>query len=353
MLELAWETCEDAGVPPSRLQGTRCGVFVGVSATDYAYRRADDLGSIDATTMTGNTASIAANRVSYVFGLHGPSMVIDTACSSSLVAFHQACRSVISGESSTALAGGIGLHLHPFGFVGFSKASMLSPRGLCTPFDAQGDGYVRSEGGALVLLKRLDDAIADGDRVLGVVVGSALNTDGRKNGLTVPSHQAQAALLRDAYSRCGVAPDEIDYLEAHGTGTAVGDPIETRAIGEALGQQRAAGRPLLIGSVKSNLGHLEVASGMAGLMKALLCLEHRQVPPTIQVQTPNPNIDFEGWNLRLATGQTSLDPARRLIVGVNSFGFGGANAHVVLASPDQAPTALGAPVTDADATPAL
>ncbi len=353
LLELAWEACEDAGIPPSRLHGTRCGVFVGVSATDYAYRRADDLGSIDATTMTGNTASIAANRLSYVFGLHGPSMVIDTACSSSLVAFHQACRSVLSGESSTALAGGIGLHLHPFGFVGFSKASMLSPRGLCTPFDAQGDGYVRSEGGALILLKRLDDAIADSDRVLGVVVASAVNTDGRKNGLTVPSHQAQAALLREAYSRCGIAPDEIDYLEAHGTGTAVGDPIETRALGEALGQHRAAGRPLLIGSVKSNLGHLEVASGMAGLMKALLCLEHRQIPPTIQVQTPNPNIDFEGWNLRLATGQTSLDPARRLIVGVNSFGFGGANAHVVLASPDRTHTALGAPAADADATPAF
>ena len=334
LLELAWEACEDAGIPPSHLQGSRCGVFVGVSATDYAYRLADDLGAIDATTMTGNTASIAANRLSYVFDLRGPSMAVDTACSSSLVAFHQACRSILSGESSAALAGGIGLHLHPFGFVGFSKASMLSRRGRCTPFDAGGDGYARSEGGALVLLKRLDDAIADGDRVLAVVLGSALNTDGRKKGLTVPSHRAQEDLLREVYRRCGIAPEEIDYLEAHGTGTAVGDPIETRALGDALGRHRPAGRPLLIGSVKSNIGHLEVASGMAGLMKALLCLEHRQIPPTIHIKVPNPNIDFDAWNLRAVTDPTPLDAGRRLVVGVNSFGFGGANAHVILASPE-------------------
>ncbi len=340
LLELAWEACEDAGVPPSHLQASRCGVFVGVSATDYAYRLADDLGAIDATTMTGNTASIAANRLSYFFDLRGPSMAVDTACSSSLVAFHQACRSILSGESTAALAGGIGLHLHPFGFLGFSKASMLSRRGRCTPFDAEGDGYVRSEGGALVLIKRLDDAIAAGDRVLAVVLGSAVNTDGRKKGLTVPSHLAQEDLLRDVYRRCGIAPDQIDYIEAHGTGTAVGDPIETRALGDALGRNRSAGRPLLIGSVKSNVGHLEVASGMAGLVKALLCLEHRQIPPTINVGTPNPNIDFDAWNLRAVTDPTPLDAGRRLVVGVNSFGFGGANAHVVVASPESLPRGI-------------
>ncbi|WP_295390665.1 type I polyketide synthase [uncultured Thiodictyon sp.] len=333
LLELAWEACEDAGLPPSRLRGTRCGVFLGISGTDYAYRRADDLASIDATTMTGNTASIAANRLSYVFDLHGPSMAIDTACSSALVAFHQACRSVRSGESSAALTGAIGLHLHPFGFIGFSKATMLSRRGLCTPFDADGDGYVRSEGGGLLLIKRLDQALADGDRVLAVVLGSGLNTDGRKQGLTVPNPQVQAELLADIYRQCGIAPDEIDYLEAHGTGTVVGDPLETRALGEALGRRRAAGHPLLIGSVKGNLGHLEVASGMAGLVKAMLCLEHRAVPPTIPLQRPNPNIDFAAWNLQPATGVTALDAQRRLVVGVSSFGFGGANAHVVLASP--------------------
>ena len=353
LLELAWEACEDAGIAPSRLQGSRCGVFVGVSATDYAYRFADDLGGIDATTMTGNTASIAANRLSYFFDLHGPSMAIDTACSSSLVAFHQACRSILGGESSAALAGGIGLHLHPFGFVGFSKASMLSRRGRCTPFDAEGDGYVRSEGGALVLLKRLDDAIADGDRVLAVVLGSGLNTDGRKKGLTVPSHQAQADLLRGLYERCGIAPDAIDYLEAHGTGTAVGDPMEARALGDALGRNRPAGRPLLIGSVKSNIGHLEVAAGMAGLVKALLCLEHRQIPPTIHLRSPNPSIDFDAWNLRVVTDPTPLDARRRLIVGVNSFGFGGANAHVVLASPELPPGEVaGAPQGDRSIDPA-
>jgi len=332
LLELAWETFEDAGIPPSQLQGSRCGVFVGVSATDYAYRLADDLAAIDATTMTGNTASIAANRLSYVFDLRGPSMAVDTACSSSLVAFHQACLSILAGESSAALVGGIGLHLHPFGFIGFSKASMMSRRGRCAPFDAQGDGYVRSEGGALVLVKRLRDALAQGDRILAVVLGSALNSDGRTQGLTVPSPMAQAQLLSGIYARCGVAPEDLDYVEAHGTGTAVGDPIEAQALGDALGRHRPADRPLLIGSVKSNIGHLEVAAGMAGLVKALLCLEHRTIPPTIHLETPNPAIDFEAWNLRPVVAATPLDASRRLVIGVNSFGFGGANAHVVLGS---------------------
>jgi acyl transferase domain-containing protein/NADPH:quinone reductase-like Zn-dependent oxidoreductase/NAD(P)-dependent dehydrogenase (short-subunit alcohol dehydrogenase family)/acyl carrier protein len=346
LLELAWETCEDAGLPPSRLRGSRCGVFLGISGVDYSYRLADDLGSIDATTMTGNTASVAANRLSYYFDLHGPSMAIDTACSSALVAFHQACRSVLSGESSAALTGAIVLHLHPFAFIGFSKASMLSRRGSCNPFGAEGDGYVRSEGGGLLLIKRLTDAVADGDRILAVVLDSALNTDGRKQGLTIPSHQAQSALLREVYGRCGIRPDAIDYIEAHGTGTVVGDPLEARALGDALGQRRAPGRPLLIGSVKSNLGHLEVASGLAGLVKAMLCLEHREIPPTIHLDTLNPNIDFVGWNLRPVADPTPLDPERQLVIGVSSFGFGGANAHVILGSPNVgARPAPGVPAT--------
>src|SRR5579863_3428159 len=255
LLEMAWEAFEQAGIPPSSMRGSRCGVYVGLSSVDYAYRRADDLGAIDSTTMTGNASSIAANRISYVFDLHGPSMVIDTACSSSLVAFHQACQSIRTGECDTALAGGISLHLHPYGFIGFSKASMLSRKGRCGVFDADADGYVRSEGGGVVFLKPLVQALADGNRILAVVAASGVNSDGRKSGLTVPSHDAQAELLRDVYGRAGIAPVDIDYYEAHGTGTAVGDPLETRAIGEALGQARPRDNPLPIGSVKGNIGH--------------------------------------------------------------------------------------------------
>lgn len=333
LLELAWEAIEHAGIKPSALRGSQCGVFLGIASLDYSYRIADDMAAIDASTATGNTSSIASNRLSYVFDLHGPSMSLDTACSSSLVAFHQACQSIRAGETDMALAGGISLHLHPYGFIIFSKASMLSPNGRCRVFDAAGDGYVRSEGAGLFLLKDHDRAVADGDRILAVVAGSAVNTDGHKSGLTVPSPKAQSALMRDTYARAGIAADEIDYLEAHGTGTAVGDPIETRAIGEALGRKRR--EPLLIGSVKSNVGHLETASGVAGLVKALYSLKHREVPATIGIDTPNPNIKFDEWNLRVVTQRQPLKAEGRLIIGVNSFGFGGANAHVILESPPQ------------------
>lgn len=332
LLELGWEAMENAGVRPSALQGSRCGVFIGIASADYSYRMADDLAAIDASMATGNTASIAANRLSYFYDLRGPSMAIDTACSSSLVAFHQACRSILSGESEQALAGGVSLHLHPYGFITFSKASMLSRQGHCRVFDASGDGYVRSEGGGLFLLKDYGRALADGDNILAVVAHTQINTDGRKSGLTVPSHEAQAALLAESYAQAGIAPSDIDYIEAHGTGTAVGDPIETRALGEALGQKRPKGRPLLIGSVKSNLGHLEAASGVAGLVKALYCLRHRAVPATIGLDTPNPNIRFDEWNLKVATQTEPLKGSGTLTLGVNSFGFGGANAHAILQS---------------------
>jgi len=332
LLELSWETLENAGVRPSALQGSRCGVFIGIASADYSYRLADDLAAVDASVATGNTASIAANRLSYFYDLRGPSMAIDTACSSSVVAFHQACRSILSGESEQALAGGVSLHLHPYGFITFSKASMLSPRGRCRVFDASGDGYVRSEGGGLFLLKDYARAVADGDRILAVVAHSAVNTDGRKSGITVPKHQAQAALLVESYAAAGIAPAAIDYIEAHGTGTAVGDPIETRALGEALGQCRLRDNPLPIGSVKSNMGHLEAASGVAGLVKALHCLRHRLVPATIGLETPNPHIRFAEWNLDVVTQNRPLREEGVLTVGVNSFGFGGANAHVILQS---------------------
>jgi acyl transferase domain-containing protein/NADPH:quinone reductase-like Zn-dependent oxidoreductase/acyl carrier protein len=332
LLEMTWEAFESASIPPSSFRGEQCGVYIGLSSVDYAYRRADDLASLDATTMTGNTGSIAANRISYVFDLKGPSMVVDTACSSSLVALHQACQSIRHGESDAALVGGVSLHLHPYAFVGFSKASMLSPEGRCRVFDAAGDGYVRSEGGAIVLLKPLAQAIADGDPVLGVILETGVNNDGRKGGLTVPSYAAQAELLREVYARAAVDPTEIDYLEAHGTGTAVGDPIEARAIGEAIAQRRPRQQPLPIGSVKSHLGHLEAASGMAGLMKALGVLRHRQVPANLHLTSPSKHIDFEDWNLAPVTRPLALAADRRLIVGVSAFGFGGTNAHAVLSS---------------------
>lgn len=336
LLEMSWEAMERAGIAPSRLRGSNTGVFMGIASVDYAYRFADDFSAIDANTGTGTASSIASNRISYLFDLHGPSVSMDTACSSSMVAFHQACRSILSGETDQALTGGISLHLHPYGFMIFSKATMLSPDGRCRVFDADGNGYVRSEGGGVFLLKDYDKALADGDPILALVAASAVNTDGYKSGLTVPNPDAQMALMRQACEQAGIEPEQIDYLEAHGTGTAVGDPIETRAIGEALGQARS--RPLRIGSIKSNLGHLETASGVAGLAKALLTIEHRQVPATISMRTPNPNIRFDEWNIEVVTETTPLPQEGVLRVGVNSFGFGGANAHVILQSPPDRPS---------------
>lgn len=332
LLELTWEAFENGGIPPSSVKGDSCGVYVGISSADYAYRFADDLGAIDSTVATGNTTSIAANRISYVFDLRGPSMAIDTACSSSMVAFHQACQSIQNGECAVALAGGVSLHLHPYGFIAFSKASMLSRQGQCRAFDASGDGYVRSEGGGIFVLKDYEQAIADGNRILALVAATGINSDGRKSGLTVPSSEAQAALLQDVYARAGIEPDEIDYIEAHGTGTAVGDPIETHALGEAIGKRRPLDRPLPIGSVKSNMGHLEAASGVAGLVKAVHCLQQRALPATIHFKTPNPNIQFEEWNLQPVAAPVALRKVGRVVIGVNSFGFGGANAHAALES---------------------
>ncbi len=334
LLELSWEALENAGIRPSDVRGSPCGVYIGVSTIDYSFRFADDLSAIDSSVATGTSSSIAANRISYALDLRGPSIAVDTACSSSLVAFHLACRAIATGECAQAIAGGVSVHTHPYGFVTFSKASMLSKRGVCSVFDAAGDGYVRSEGAGVFFLKDYDRAVADGDRIIAIVAGSAINADGKKSGLTVPSIHAQSALLTQAYSEAGIAPSEIDYIEAHGTGTAVGDPIETHALGEALGQLRPRDNPLLIGSVKSNIGHLEAASGVAGLVKAVHCIQHRTVPATIHLDNPNPNILFDEWNIRAATQTVALKPAGRLVVGVNSFGFGGANAHVILESPE-------------------
>nr|WP_242431801.1 type I polyketide synthase [Burkholderia ambifaria] len=332
LLELAWEAFEDAGVRPAAMRGRDCGVFVGVAGMDYGNRNMDDMNTIDPYSATGNTLSIASNRVSYLFDLRGPSMSVDTACSSSLVALHQAVQALQSGETAMALAGGVNLLLHPFGFVSFSKASMLSPRGRCRAFDATGDGYVRAEGGAFVLLKPLDQALADGDTIHAVIAGSGVNSDGHSHGgINVPAAATQAALLRTVYRRAGVDPRTLAYIEAHGTGTAVGDPIEARALIDAVSGGRPESDPLLIGSVKTNIGHLETASGMAGLLKAVLCLKHRAVPRSLHFDTPNPGIDFEGGRLRVVDRFTPLERGDApLTIGINSFGFGGTNAHVVI-----------------------
>ena len=333
LLELAWESMENGGIAPSALAGSDCSVFVGIAGVDYGMRAMDDLSSMTAHSMTGNTLSVAANRISYVFDLHGPSTAIDTACSSSLVALHHACNSLRMGESSMALVGGVNLLLHPYPFIGFTKASMLSSTGRCRAFDAAADGYVRAEGGAVFLLKPLENALADGDFVHAVILATGANADGnRKTGLTIPSCRGQVELMQSVLLRSGLCADEIDYLEAHGTGTAVGDPIESAAIGEVYGRTRSNGLPLPIGSVKTNLGHLEPASGMAGLAKAILMLKNRALAPSLHLVTPNPRIDFTDLNLEVVTSYRPLaeNHHRKMVVGVNSFGFGGANAHVLL-----------------------
>jgi len=349
LLEMSWEAIEHAGIPAEKMRGSRCGVFMGIASLDYSYRMADDLSAIGPNTATGNTSSVASNRLSYAFDLHGPSLSLDTACSSSMVAFHQACQSIRSGETDMALTGGISLHLHPYGFLIFSKATMLSKTGRCQVFDEAGDGYARSEGGGVFLLKDLDQAIADGDRILAVVASSVVNTDGYKSGLTVPNPAAQIQLMEQACEQAGISPDEIDYLEAHGTGTAVGDPLETRAIGAAIGQKRTT--PLPIGSIKSNMGHLETASGVAGLAKALGVIAHREVPATIKIQRLNPKIRTDEWNLDIVTQPRKLKADGRLVVGVNSFGFGGANAHVLLESAPERSVAQ--PTAEGEQTPPL
>ncbi|MDR0457665.1 MAG: beta-ketoacyl synthase, partial [Burkholderiaceae bacterium] len=336
LLELAWEAFEDAGVRPVQMRGARGGVYVGGETPDYSVRQADDPNSTDPYSATGGTLSTISNRLSYLFDLKGPSITISTACSSSLVALHQAVQDLQIGNIDFALTGGISLLTHPGAFIGFAKASMLSPRGRCRAFDASGDGYVRAEGSGLLLLKPLERALADGDVIHAVIAGSGVNSDGyTPGGISVPGTATQAALMRDVYARSGIDPHTFSYFEAHGTGTAVGDPIEARAIGQVAAAGRDESDPLLIGSVKTNVGHLETASGMAGLFKAVLCIRHRAAPRTLHFEAPNPNIDFKGLRLKVADSYTPLQARGEngITIGVNSFGFGGTNAHVVLMEP--------------------
>jgi len=354
LLELAWEALEDGGQVPGRLAGRDVGVFMGVCNADYTELRRPDVESIDSYTNAGGALSIVANRISHAFDFRGPSLAIDTACSSSLVAVHLATESLSRGESALALAGGVNLMFNPGLSVGFARASMLSPRGECSSFAAQADGYVRAEGAGVVVLKPLATALADGDPVYAVIRATAVNQDGRTNGISLPSADAQEALLRHVYARAGIAPQAVQYVEAHGTGTPVGDPIECAALGRALGAGRAPGDELRIGSVKTNIGHAEAASGIAGLIKTALALRHGRIPASLHCATPNPAIPFA--DLRLTVQRTLApwpDGALPAIAGVNSFGFGGTSAHVVLAEYAAAAAVRQAAVAQHDAAPRL
>ena len=340
LLEVAWEALENAGWSITALQGSPTGVFVGISSSDYAFLQMRDPARVDAWAGTGNAHSIAANRLSYLWDLRGPSLAVDTACSSSLVAVHLACQSLAQGECDLALAGGVNVLLSPQLSIAFSKAHMMAADGRCKTFDAAADGYVRGEGCGVVVLKTLAKALADGDRVLAVIRGSAVNQDGTSNGLTAPSAAAQQAVIRAALARAGVAPSQVQYVEAHGTGTQLGDPIEMDALLAVLPEGRAPGQTCAIGSVKTNIGHLEAAAGIAGLIKVALALHHGTIPPHLHFKTLNPRIRLAGAPLEIPT---SLRPwpggARPRHAGVSAFGFGGTNAHVVLEEAPRRPPA--------------
>ncbi|XXY49128.1 beta-ketoacyl synthase N-terminal-like domain-containing protein [Sorangium sp. So ce269] len=334
LLEVTWEALERASQAPDRLAGTPTGVFLGMMGSEYASVKGLNgrLSSISAFDGTGDACSVAAGRISYTLGLVGPSVAIDTACSSSLVAVHLACQSLRTRECKMALAGGINLMLDPALTVAYAKARMLAPDGRCRSFDAAASGYVRGEGCGIVVLKRLSDAQADGDEILALIRGSAVNQDGRTSGLTAPSGRSQEALIRTALAQAGLEPRDVQYVEAHGTGTPLGDPIEMQALAAALGRDRAGEEPLHVGSVKTNIGHLEAAAGIAGLVKALIALGSERIPENLHFERGNPRIPFEQLSVAVPTATTPWPraAARRRIAGVSSFGFSGTNAHVLV-----------------------
>ncbi len=330
LLEVTWEALERAGQAPSKLAGSRTGVYIGISGNDYSHLHTG-AESIDTYFGAGVAHSIAAGRISYVLGLQGPSVAVDTACSASLTAVHLACQSLRSGESDMALAGGVNVILTPEGIITASQARMLSPEGRCKTFDASANGYVRSEGCAIIVLKRLSDALANGDNILALIRGTAANQDGRSGGLTAPNGEAQQAVIREALSNANLKPEDISYLETHGTGTALGDPIEVQALGEVFRESHSKEQPLFIGAVKSNIGHLEAAAGIAGLIKTVLALQHKELPPSLHVQKRNPHIAWEKLPVQVTTELMPWKSANgKRIAGVSSFGFSGTNVHVIL-----------------------
>ena len=331
LLEVAWEALEDAGQAPHLLAGTQCAVFVGVTNNDFAHLQVNKPELIDAYAGTGSAVSVIANRLSYFLDLRGPSMAVDTACSSSLVAIHLACQSIWNGECHPiALVGGVNVILSPAGTIFFSKAGAMAPDGRTRTFDARSRGFARGEGAGVVVLKLLPDALRDGDSIYAVIRGSAVNQDGRSNGLMAPSRWSQEAVLRAAYRRAGVSPGQVHYVEAHGTGTLLGDTIEAAALGAVLAEDRPPGSPCAVASVKTNLGHLESAAGIAALIKVALMLKHRTIPPNVHFVEPNPYINFSKSPLRVPISLESWPEYQRpALAGVSAFGFGGTNAHVV------------------------
>ena len=344
LLEVAWEALEAAGQVPDKLLGTRTGVFVGISSGDYMRLQTMSGAPLDIYAGTGNSPSVAAGRLAYTLGLQGPCVSLDTACSSSLIAVHLASQSLRNGECSIALAGGVNAMLTPDTNVMLSRGRMIAPDGRCKTFDAAADGYGRGEGCGVVVLKRLSDAVAAGDRVLAVLRGSAINQDGRSSGLTAPNGPAQEAVVREALARAAVEPGDVMYVEAHGTGTPLGDPIEVQALSSVLGSGRAPSDPVLIGSVKTNIGHLEAAAGVAGLIKVVLALQHERIPAHLNFREPNPFIPWSSLPVKVTAQPIDWKRgARRRIAGISSFGFSGSNAHVIV---EEAPIA--APPAAAD-----
>ncbi|GJF15963.1 putative polyketide synthase [Mycolicibacterium cyprinidarum] len=350
MLETVWEGAERAGYAPSDLRGSRTGIFVGVGANEYAHLLSgESIDKIEPHFITGNALNAISGRVAFTLGLEGPAVAVDTACSSSLVAVHQACQALRSGDCDMAFAGGVNVLLSPVTTVAASRARMLSPVGRCKTFDASADGYVRGEGCGILVLKRLSDAVRDGDRVCAVIPSSAVNQDGASSGLTVPNGGAQQRLIGSVLARAGLAGGEVDYLEAHGTGTPLGDPIEAQAAAAAYGASRDADRPLLMGSVKTNVGHLESASGAAGLIKVVLSLQHDLLPQSLHFDTPSPHIPWDSLPVRVVDKAIPWYPmGRPRRAGVSSFGFTGTNAHILI---EEAPAQPGA--DDAVAAPEL
>jgi acyl transferase domain-containing protein len=332
VVEVAWEALERAGQDTAALRDTRTGVFVGVTTSDYArvilQGRPED---VDAWFASGTSLNVVAGRLSYTLGLKGPSMAVDTACSSSLVALHLACQSLRSGESTMALAAGVNLILSPEPMMAVCKARMLAPDGRCKTFDASANGFARAEGCGVLVLKRLSEARAHGDDILAVIRSTAVNQDGPSSGLTVPNGLAQQEVIGQALRRAGVAPAEVSYLEAHGTGTSLGDPIEAEAMWSVLKEGRKGGESLWMGSVKTNLGHLESAAGVTGVMKVVLAMQRKQLPAHLHLKEPNPHIDWKGMGVKVPVELTAWEPTQgRRLAGVTSYGRTGTLAHVVL-----------------------
>lgn len=351
-LELTWEALEHARIPASSLRGENVGVFIGSSVNDYMFMSVADPSVAHPYAITGNSSAVIANRVSYFYDFRGPSMAIDTACSSSLVAVNEGIKALRAGDADVVVAGGVNALITPLVTLGFDEVGgVLAPDGRIKSFSQDADGYARSEGGGMVVLKRLEDARRDGDDILAVIAGGAVNHDGRSNGMLAPNPDAQEAVLRKAYKDAGIDPRTVDYIEAHGTGTILGDPIEADALGRVIGRGRPVDKPALLGAVKSNVGHLESAAGAASLAKMALALKYDKLPPSINYTGPNPYIDFE--RERLKVNDVVSDWPRYsgiAIAGVSGFGFGGANAHLVLRQvlptdliepePDEAPVAV-------------